>query len=315
MCFIHKPMTTWTTFAVTLRRTYVLSLAVILGLSGCRPSINAGAEQQALNEQQPAINQVPNEPAGKLPPPNSGSGSQSEGSQSSASTYAIKLRSVVVSRSFQPIGDSFGVPADSQGNKLFIQRATCKDVSDGHCEKLFIALNGRFLGTDTYLPSWGVRAVYLEGVGSFSAVYDDFSDPSQTPPPIKVIYTWDGKRLTAFGTPPTRNNGKSRAPSASSGFTQPFATSTPFPPVHNSPDTECAYHRQCTDDEFVGLLESLQRQWGLTPEWLRSKCVANYTYPSIEDCILNQTVSWLNTHPHEQAPWINIDVFQPKTTQ
>lgn len=114
---------------------------------------------------------------------------------------------------------------------------------------------------------------------------------------------------------PTRNNGKSRAPSASSGFTQPFATSTPFPPVHNSPDTECAYHRQCTDDEFVGLLESLQRQWGLTPEWLRSKCVANYTYPSIEDCILNQTVSWLNTHPHEQAPWINIDVFQPKTTQ
>ncbi|MGC9953638.1 MAG: tetratricopeptide repeat protein [Rhizomicrobium sp.] len=93
---------------------------------------------------------------------------------------------------------------------------------------------------------------------------------------------------------------------------QPAAKGSPLPAIHNSPDTECDYQRQCTDSEFVSVRDSLQRQWALAPEWLRAKCVSNSTYPSIEQCILNQTVSWLNTHPNAQAPWINPDNIQTK---
>jgi hypothetical protein len=32
----------------------------------------------------------------------------------------------------------------------------------------------------------------------------------------------------------------------------------------------------------------------------------------MEKCVLDQTVSWLNTHPTEKAPWVNPDNFQPK---
>jgi len=93
---------------------------------------------------------------------------------------------------------------------------------------------------------------------------------------------------------------------------KPAMANTPAPPIRNTPDTECDYRRQCTEDEFVGVSDSLKKQWALTPEWLRSKCVVYSTYPSVEQCILNQTVSWLNTHPNEQAPWVNPDNFQPK---
>ena len=43
----------------------------------------------------------------------------------------------------------------------------------------------------------------------------------------------------------------------------PASAITPLPPLHNSPDTECDQHRQCTDEEFAGLTESLGRQWAL----------------------------------------------------
>jgi hypothetical protein len=89
----------------------------------------------------------------------------------------------------------------------------------------------------------------------------------------------------------------------------PPSAITPFPPVHNSPDTECDDHRQCTDEEFASLKDSLGRQWAITPEELRSKCAGYTTYPSLEHCILAESVPWLDKRPKEAAPWINPKNF------
>ena len=89
----------------------------------------------------------------------------------------------------------------------------------------------------------------------------------------------------------------------------PALTVTALPPVHNSPDTECGEHRQCTDEEFAGLQDSLGRQWAITPEELRSGCVGNMTYPSLEHCILAGSVPWMDKHPRDPAPWINPKNF------
>ncbi|HTZ60011.1 MAG TPA: YSIRK-type signal peptide-containing protein [Acidobacteriaceae bacterium] len=87
------------------------------------------------------------------------------------------------------------------------------------------------------------------------------------------------------------------------------SVATPLPSVHNSTDTECDNHRQCTDDEFAGLVDSLRRQWAITPEELRSKCAVDSTYPSLEHCILTETVPWLDKHPNGAVPWINPKNF------
>jgi hypothetical protein len=133
---------------------------------------------------------------------------QTTDSQNLFSAYAAQLRSVVTSRGYDFVGDTRFVTADFEGNKLLVQRAVCSNVPGGRCEKLFIAFNNRFLGTDTFLPSWSVHDVEQEGVGSFSAVYEDLSDPRRNVPPVKVTYTWDGRKLTASGTPPTRGASK-----------------------------------------------------------------------------------------------------------
>lgn len=83
----------------------------------------------------------------------------------------------------------------------------------------------------------------------------------------------------------------------------------PLPATHNSPDTQCENGRQCTDEEFAILLDGLRRQWALTPEEIRAKCVSYTTYPTVEHCVLSETVSWLEKHPNEAAPWINPKNF------
>ena len=83
----------------------------------------------------------------------------------------------------------------------------------------------------------------------------------------------------------------------------------PLPATHNSPDTQCENGRQCTDEEFAILLDGLHRQWALTPEEIRAKCVSYTTYPTVEHCVLSETVSWLAKHPNEAAPWINPKNF------
>ena len=91
----------------------------------------------------------------------------------------------------------------------------------------------------------------------------------------------------------------------------PSSEVTPLPAIHNSPDTECNNRQQCTGEEFAGLVDSLRRQWTITPEELRSKCAGDSTYPSLEHCILLGTVSWLDKHPNGEAPWINPKNFDP----
>jgi hypothetical protein len=91
----------------------------------------------------------------------------------------------------------------------------------------------------------------------------------------------------------------------------PSSEMTPLPVIHNSPDTACNKRQQCTGEEFAGLVDSLRRQWTITPEELRSKCAGYSTYPSLEHCILEGTVSWLEKHPNGEAPWINPKNFDP----
>jgi hypothetical protein len=99
------------------------------------------------------------------------------------------------------------------------------------------------------------------------------------------------------------------APAPSQSAPAPSSESTPLPAIHNSPDTECHNGQQCTDEEFADLADSLRRQWAITPEELRSKCAADSTYPSLEQCILRGTVSWLEKNPKGEAPWINPKNF------
>jgi hypothetical protein len=97
------------------------------------------------------------------------------------------------------------------------------------------------------------------------------------------------------------------APATSAPATS--SESTSLPAMHNSPDTQCNNGQQCTDEEFADLADSLRRQWAITPEELRSKCAADSTYPSLEQCILRGTMSWLEKNPKGEAPWINPKNF------
>jgi hypothetical protein len=89
----------------------------------------------------------------------------------------------------------------------------------------------------------------------------------------------------------------------------PSPETVPLPATHNSTDTECESGRPCTDEEFASLLDSLRRQWALTPQEIQAKCVSYSTYPTVEHCVLTETVSWLAKHPNEAAPWINPKNF------
>jgi hypothetical protein len=85
----------------------------------------------------------------------------------------------------------------------------------------------------------------------------------------------------------------------------PIISGTALPAMMNSPDTLCAGQRRCTDAEFDNLVDGLQRQWAITPEWVRLKCRANATFPSMEQCIRHQTGSWVAENPYRQAPWLD----------
>jgi hypothetical protein len=77
-----------------------------------------------------------------------------------------------------------------------------------------------------------------------------------------------------------------------------------LPPIHNSPDTECDPGRQCNATEFAKQLSELKRQWPMTPQEKRAACVTNNTLPSIQGCVIRQTLAYLNEHPGERAPWL-----------
>lgn len=81
--------------------------------------------------------------------------------------------------------------------------------------------------------------------------------------------------------------------------------SNSMPEIHNSPDTECNNSgAQCSDDEFADALKGVKQQWNLAPDWLRTDCASNHMLPSMEHCILSNTLAWLNAHPDGKAPWL-----------
>lgn len=110
------------------------------------------------------------------------------------------------SRGYRPEGNIVRVRATEAGGVLTVQKGICKDSADGRCQQLFIFLNGRFLGTDTFKPSQGITEVRPAGTGKFTATYAHYApaDPACCPsrPPVTITYTWDGNRLTPDGTPP-----------------------------------------------------------------------------------------------------------------
>lgn len=83
-----------------------------------------------------------------------------------------------------------------------------------------------------------------------------------------------------------------------------IVSGTPLPALLNSPDTHCG-GRRCSDGEFDGLTSDLQRQWAITPQWIRSDCISNGTFPAMERCILQETKTWLEKNSNRQAPWLN----------
>jgi hypothetical protein len=83
-----------------------------------------------------------------------------------------------------------------------------------------------------------------------------------------------------------------------------------LPPIHNSPDTECEVGRQCSAAEFDKQMRELKRQWPMTPPEIRAACATNYTLPSMWGCVIRQTLTYLNEHPGEPAPWLPGSVLK-----
>lgn len=110
------------------------------------------------------------------------------------------LTAAALRDNFQPQGNPIQIPLDIPGTSLTVEKAVCKNIPD-HCEKLFIAVGDRFIGTDTVSPSWGIKSVQLWGPGTFHVLYSSgVLDTSW----VTVVYKWDGAHLVASGTPPTR---------------------------------------------------------------------------------------------------------------
>jgi hypothetical protein len=89
----------------------------------------------------------------------------------------------------------------------------------------------------------------------------------------------------------------------------PFISGSQLPAMLNAPDTKCGNHRECTEYEFNDVVGDLQKQWAITPEWVRSKCGANVTVPSMERCIVEQTRTWLGKNSNRQAPWVKPETL------
>ena len=82
---------------------------------------------------------------------------------------------------------------------------------------------------------------------------------------------------------------------------------TAFPNIHNSADDECSPGRECSDDEFRGVVANLKAQWIATPRFIRSNCSGYETYPAVESCILKQSLEWADKNPGKLPSWINSD--------
>ncbi len=108
--------------------------------------------------------------------------------------------------------------------------------------------------------------------------------------------------LAAVSPPPAARNTIDWAP-------PPFISGSQLPAMMNSADTKCGNQRQCSEYEFEAVVSDLQRQWAITPEWVRNECAGNATVPSMEHCIVERTQAWLRKNSNRQAPWVKPDTL------
>ena len=97
----------------------------------------------------------------------------------------------MAARGFVPAGPVTQVPAT--GGMLFVQRG-----DSGAGQRLFIYLNGAYLGTDWQEPSVAVSDPFMIGPNQFGATY---ADPDGGPP-VTITFSWDGARLSPNGIAP-----------------------------------------------------------------------------------------------------------------
>ena len=92
----------------------------------------------------------------------------------------------MAARRYSPSGPVVNVPT-GDGSVLSVQRAV---GADG--QRLFILLNGAYLGTDWQDASpMGVSNPVMVGEGQFSATYGNYEGE----PPVTVIFRWNGQSL------------------------------------------------------------------------------------------------------------------------
>lgn len=89
----------------------------------------------------------------------------------------------------------------------------------------------------------------------------------------------------------------------------PYISGATLPAMLNSLDTTCGNRSRCTDLEFNDMVSDLQKQWAITPQWVRSECAGNATVPSMEGCIVSRTRAWLGKNANRQAPWVRSDTL------
>ena len=97
---------------------------------------------------------------------------------------------------------------DHAGGRIWGWIATCAHSADGYCQNVFFFHNTTFLGTDTTNPSRQILVIIGEGnlTPGLSVQYANYkaSDAMCCPSgkPVTIMYTWNGSRIVASGTPP-----------------------------------------------------------------------------------------------------------------
>jgi hypothetical protein len=117
-------------------------------------------------------------------------------------TATQMFQSRLAKRGYRSVGETLFVPADGQGGVLDLQKGACKSSRRERCEKLFMAINGNFLGADTLKPSWGIEDVQSLGTGRFAVTY---LRTGSVGPGQVVNYNWTGEKIVAEGTPDTQS--------------------------------------------------------------------------------------------------------------
>ncbi len=121
------------------------------------------------------------------------------------STYSVN-ETQAVPKALQP--HTSVVTDGGSGRALIAIQGICTGSATGRCQKVFFFIDDTYLGTDTTGPSQGILDVSSPSSRQIAVTYVNYAptDPGCCPTrsPVTITYTWDGNRLTANGTPPSR---------------------------------------------------------------------------------------------------------------